>query len=458
MEKPRKPTPEFPLFPHANGKWAKKIHGKTRYFGPWDDPNGALARYEAWKKSYANQISIPVPARPAKEGIPAKPAKPYPEFPLYAHASGRWAKTIRGVTRYFGSWDDPQAALDKYLREKDDLHAGREPRQHDPNGLPVKELVNRFLYAKELEVQDGRINQRTWDDYDDICGRILDFFKHNPYVSDLQPEDFRKLAAFLRKGKRKPCGATTQYNNITRVRVVFNFAWDDRLISAPVNYGKGFRKPTNKELRGSRNDRPAKDFKAKDILSLIEIAGRQLKAMILLGINCGFGNTDCMMLPRKALRLKNGWVSFPRPKTEVPRRCPLWPETVKALKAVLRHRKQPKDPAHGDLVFITRYGLPWTPKAKKGDSPITKQMTKYLKKLHLEREGRNFYGLRHTFETIGEESNDLVAVDFIMGHVPKSDDMRAVYRERMTKHRLSRVTNHIHKWLFKDSKPTPPIS
>ena len=65
------------------------------------------------------------------------------------------------------------------------------------------------------------------------------------------------------------------------------------------------------------------------------------------------------------------------------RSCPLWPETVRALKAVLRKRKQPKDLAHSDLVFITRYGFPWTGKAKKGDSPITKRMAKLLKKLNL---------------------------------------------------------------------------
>ncbi|HVK17173.1 MAG TPA: hypothetical protein VM533_09500, partial [Fimbriiglobus sp.] len=33
-----------------------------------------------------------------------RPLKPYPEFPLYAHPMGYWAKKVRGTIHYFGRW------------------------------------------------------------------------------------------------------------------------------------------------------------------------------------------------------------------------------------------------------------------------------------------------------------------------------------------------------------------
>ena len=82
-----------------------------------------------------------------------KPQKPYPDFPLFAHATRRWAKKIKGRFVFFGPWDDPEGALQRYLDQKDDLHAGRSPRPSTyKDGLTLRELANRFLTAKKRKV------------------------------------------------------------------------------------------------------------------------------------------------------------------------------------------------------------------------------------------------------------------------------------------------------------------
>ncbi len=43
--KPIRPSADFPLFLHAAGVWAKKSTGRMHDFGPWGDPDGALAKY-----------------------------------------------------------------------------------------------------------------------------------------------------------------------------------------------------------------------------------------------------------------------------------------------------------------------------------------------------------------------------------------------------------------------------
>ena len=65
---------------------------------------------------------------------------------------------------------------------------------------------------------------------------------------------------------------------------------------------------------------------------------------------------------------------------------------------------------------------------------------------------RQFGALRHTFETIGGEAKDQVAVDHIMGHA--RDDMASVYRERISDERLRAVTDHVRAWLFPKPEKT----
>ena len=67
----------------------------------------------------------------------------------------------QGKLHYFGPWADPNAALQKYLDQRDDLHAGRTPRVQG-DGLTAAELANSFLTSKEHLRETGDIANRTF--------------------------------------------------------------------------------------------------------------------------------------------------------------------------------------------------------------------------------------------------------------------------------------------------------
>src|SRR5262245_20088602 len=289
------------------------------------------------------------PTAPGNPGKPAKPAKPYPEFPLTAHPAGYWCKKIRGRLYYFGPWDDPDGALKKYNEQKEALHAGRKPRE-DAEGLTIKRLANRFLIAKAASRDAGELTPRSWQDYKDACALVLRHFGKTRMVADLDPDDF----AGLRKKMAKKWGPVTLGNVIQRIRVVFKFAWDSGLIDRPVLYGQGFKRPSRKVVRINRAKKGPKLFTPDEIRRLLAAAGPSMRAMILLGINGGFGNADCGHLPLAAVDLNAGMIDFPRPKTGIPRRCPLWAEAVQAIREALANRPDPKKEEHAGLVFITK--------------------------------------------------------------------------------------------------------
>ena len=376
-----------------------------------------------------------------------KPQKPYPDFPLFAHPNGQWSKKINGRPHYFGRWEDPDAALSKYLDERDDLYAGRVPRK-SAGGITVRHAINSFLEAKETLLASGELSGHSWDMYRQTCEIIASKVTLTRCVADLQPPDFLDLRAKLAAG----VGLVTLGIRIRIARMVFKYAYDAGLIDNPVRWGPAFKGPTKLSLRTEKNSKPQRMLEADDVRRLKAASSAPFRAMILLGVNCGFGNTDVASLPRQVLDLENGWVTFPRPKTGMPRRCPLWPETIKALKEAIALNRKAKRPQDRNLVFVTVRGERYVRRYETGGrlDGIGQKFGKLLKELKLDQPGVRFYTLRHVFETIGGNTKDQIAVDAIMGHTPHASDMAAQYRERVEDSRLLAVTNHVRKWLWPD--------
>ena len=377
----------------------------------------------------------------------------HPDFPLFQQGNKakpdglRWCKKVRGKLHYFGKCvDDPKgvAALKLWLDQKDDLIAGRKPRQKESGGVTVRDLCNRFLNVKLQQKEAGEIRNQSWLDYKRTCDLVIAKFGATRVVSDLASDDFEALRAKLAKTR----GPVALGNEIQRVRVLFKYGYDAGIIANPMRYGPTFKRPGKKVVRLARAEKGPKMFEPADLLRLIAEADVQLKAMIYLGINCGFGNSDVGTLPLKAVDLDSGWLVYHRPKTGIDRRCALWPETVTALKEAIAKRPKAKTKDAEPLLFVTKYGASWAKASF--DNPVTKEFRKLLDKLELHRPGLGFYTLRHVFRTIADESRDQPAVNAIMGHADGS--MAAVYRERIADDRLKAVADYVRGWLYPATK------
>lgn len=379
-------------------------------------------------------------SKPTRQTGGGKPHKPSKDYPLFAHASGQWAKKCLGRMLYFGVWADPDAALAKWEAEKTDLLAGRVPRTASTDGATVELLCNSFLTFKENLRDSGELAPRSFERLLKAGENLAKQFGHKRVVDDLRPDDFTELRA----GMAKRWGPVALGNEIQIVRSIFKYGYESGLLDKPVRFGPGFAKPSAKVLRVVRNARGSRLLSPKEIHAALKKSTVNARAMILLGCNAAMGNTDLALLPMGALDLKNGWLDYPRSKTGIHRRIPLWKETVAALRAVLAARSEPNDQEDTHLVFIGRRGESYVGGHR--GSRVHAELSRIFTAAKLK--DRTPYDLRHTFLTVAEGAKDLPAVQSIMGHAPPMNDMAARYRESVDDARLRAVAGHVHHWLF----------
>src|SRR5690606_38960261 len=128
----------------------------------------------------------------------------------------------------------------------------------------------------------------------------------------------------------------TVLNDINLIRIVLRFAYDHRLIDKPVHFGQSFNRPAAKVLRRDRNQAGPRLFEREELQTIlayldgepVTVDGEEkplqrkpdpvMRAVVLLALNAGFGNTDIADLPHSAVDFNAGWIDFARVKTEIP--------------------------------------------------------------------------------------------------------------------------------------------
>jgi len=359
------------------------------------------------------------------------------KFPLTLHKTGQYCKKIKGKIYYFGT--DKKEALSRYMEQAAYLHVGKMPKpKSSGQTLSIKTLCNLYLDHQESRSIIGEIKLRHLYDQTSLLRDFVRFMGSNRVVSDISTVDLQNYRKKLIKTGKSP---NTINNRIATVKAMYNWAVDNEIIDHSP------RLRAIKKITPQKREKPT--FIIDQIGTLLEIANIQMKAMIWLGLNCGFGCTDCAELKWKNIDLKSGRVLFPRGKTGIERNLPLWPETVQALKQI---------PKQGELVFYTRRGNPWVraTRSKKGDGnekytkedAVTKEFSKLMKRTDLKMEkGVGFYTLRRTAATLTARSGDPFAVQRLLGHADLK--MATTYVQDVSE-QTDRAINNTRKLIIQD--------
>ena len=205
-------------------------------------------------------------------------------------------------------------------------------------------------------------------------------------------------------------------------------------------YCPGFTKPPAMAYRKHEAATGDRSLTKDEVSTLLKHADTAMRVCILLGVQAGFSNLECAFLERSSI--KDGWIVMPRIKTSVARRIPLWPETQKAIKAAIA-----AGPTDGKFVIYRKSGMPFKSNRHVGYAFETLAATVKVE--------ARFYDLRRTLQTVAEnhlDNFDLPAIQAIMGHAVRQDDMSARYRQNISDERLQAVVVSVRKWLGKIPK------
>ena len=329
------------------------------------------------------------------------------KFPLTLHPTGQYCKKIRGKMHYFGA--DKKQALQRYLDQATYLHGCHDARAaRSKSAMALKELCDLYLRYQHARVIAGELSPKHYSDQIDSLSKLASFLGRGRRIRDIATVDLQNY----KRNLQNAYGSVHRLNlHLSIMKAMFHWARRNDILENIPNI--------DAVSRGKIVCRERFTFDPPHVRKLLSKANVKMRAMIWLGLNCGFGCTDCAQLKWKDLDLDTRRVRLARKKTGVPRNLPLWPETIQAVKKV---------PKSGPLVFYTEEGHPWVRTSCKtlGDgnqkyttvNAVTSMFSRLMKKARIKApRGTGFYTLRRTAATLAARSGDPFAVQRLLGHV-----------------------------------------
>lgn len=295
--------------------------------------------------------------------------------------TGQYYTTRQRKRIYLGA--DHRVALTKYHRIALGVAPTAEP--YVDRTLTAKELASRFVLAQQANWRSPEATTACYKAW------LKRFLEDHPglLAADFTVEQF---AAWKLSLRQRGYAAETINHCLSAVRVMYSFAFDSRLMPTAPRF-----KRVRNESCPTIGSRQKPLYTTSQIQMLLEGADVQLRGMLLLALNCGFGPKDVRDLTWSDVF--DGRVTLPRSKTGVCQTYAIWPETATALEAVQTSRteaverlaKSERIVSDDGFVFVTRFWRPWNKDA------VCEQFRKLCVKVEVPCYG--FYRLRHCAST-----------------------------------------------------------
>ncbi len=326
------------------------------------------------------------------------------KFPLTLHKTGQYCKKIKGKIYYFGK--DKKLALERYQEHASLLYRNHHSITGKNLEMTLKALSQMYLQHQSAKVQTGELTARHYSDQVNCLHKFVNSIGQFVKIKDITTLDLHHYKRQI----MQQYSAERVNLNISVMKAMFHWAKKNDILIEIPNIDAVSRNKVEHQQRFV--------FSSEQIQQLLQLADNQMKAMIWLGLNCGFGCTDCAQLRWGHVDFTRGRVVLARGKTGIMRDLPLWSETVKALEQLSYQE--------GELIFKTKHGKPMiteryvdcgATKKYSSTNMVTTRFSRLLKNSGLQvPKGTGFYALRRTAATMAARSGDPFAVQRLLGH------------------------------------------
>ena len=163
--------------------------------------------------------------------------------------------------------------------------------------MTLKEICEMYLKYQHTKLQSNNLTVRHYNDQIRSLKKLTDFLGENCKIKSITTLSLQKYKRSLQKHYSSVCRLNL---HLSIMKAMFHWAKKNDILKDIPNIDAISRA---KEIRQDKFT-----FDSEHINNLLSIADIKMKAMIWLGLNCGFGCTDCAYLKWTDLDFANGRV------------------------------------------------------------------------------------------------------------------------------------------------------